>query len=77
LKRLFLIAFVVVVSSSAQAEPSFQLDHTGKSVVLLSNLYNEFTCPPRQVRGAVVKRQFAGRRPGTHRSARGTRAGHV
>jgi hypothetical protein len=59
LKRLFLMAFVVGVSSSAHAEPSFQLDPTGKSVVLLSNLYNEFTCLPRQVRGAVVKRQFA------------------
>ena len=59
LKRLFLIAFVVVVSSSAQAEPSFQLDPIGKSVVLLSDLYSDFTCPPRQFRGAVVKRRFA------------------
>jgi hypothetical protein len=57
-ERLFLIAFVVVVSSSAQAEPAFQLDPTGKSVVLISNLYSDFTCAPRQFRGAVVKRQF-------------------
>jgi hypothetical protein len=58
LKRLFLIAFIVVVSSSAQAEPAVQLDPSGKWVVLISNLYNNSTCPPRQFRGAVVKRQF-------------------
>jgi hypothetical protein len=45
LKRLFLIAFVVAVSSRAQAEPAFQLDPTGKSVVLISNLYNDLHAP--------------------------------
>jgi hypothetical protein len=58
LKRLFLIAFIVVVSSSAQAEPAFQLDATGKWIVSVSNLYNDSTCTPREFRGAVVKRQF-------------------
>ena len=58
LKRLFLIALIVVVSSSAQAEQAFQLDPTGKWVVSMSNLYNESTCLPREFRGVVVKRQF-------------------
>ena len=43
-KRLFLIAFIGVVSSSAQAKPAFQLDPSGKWVVLLSGLYNDSTC---------------------------------
>ena len=58
LKRPFLIALIVVVSSSAQAEPAFQLDATGKWVVSVSNLYNDSTCTLREFRGAVVKRQF-------------------
>ena len=38
----FLIAFIGVVSSSTQAKPAFQLDPSGKWVVLLSGLYNDF-----------------------------------
>ena len=57
-KRLFLTALVVVVSSSAQGKPAFQLDASGEWVVLLSNLYNDCTCTVRQVRGVVIKRQF-------------------
>jgi hypothetical protein len=58
LKRLFLIAFIAVASSIAQAEPAFQLDATGTWVVSVSNLHNDATCTPREFRGAVVKRQF-------------------
>ncbi|MBV8508628.1 MAG: hypothetical protein JO289_00545 [Xanthobacteraceae bacterium] len=57
-KRLFLIAFIVVVSSSAQAKPAFELDSNGKWVVLLSNLYHDDTCMVRDFRGVVIKRQF-------------------
>jgi hypothetical protein len=57
-KRLFLIAFIVVVSSSVRAKPAFQLDSSGKWVVLLSNLYNDSTCTVREFRGVVIKRQF-------------------
>ena len=49
---------IVAVSSSAKAEPKFQLDPTGKRVVLISDLYNDPTCPARQFRGTVVKRLF-------------------
>ncbi len=58
LNRLFLTAFIVAVSSSAQAKPAFELDPTGKRVVSISNLYNDATCRPRQFRGTVAKRQF-------------------
>ncbi|MFZ0837503.1 MAG: hypothetical protein WAM77_08620 [Xanthobacteraceae bacterium] len=57
-KWLFLIAFVVVVSSSAQAKPAFQLDPSGKWVVLLFGLYNDSRCSVREFRGVVIKRQF-------------------
>jgi hypothetical protein len=57
-KRLSLIAFIVVVSSSAPAKPAFWLDPSGNWVVLLSNLYNDSTCTVREVRGVVIKRQF-------------------
>ena len=57
-KRLFLIAFIVVVSSSAQAKPAFELDSSGKWVVLLSNLYRDSACTVREFRGVVIKRQF-------------------
>jgi hypothetical protein len=57
-KRLFLIAFVIVVSSSAQAKPAFQLDPSGKWVVFLSDLYNGTKCTVREFRGIVIKRQF-------------------
>jgi hypothetical protein len=53
-----LIAFIGVVSSSAQAKPAFQLDPSGKWVVLLSGLYNDSTCNVREFRGVVIKRQF-------------------
>ena len=57
-KRLFLIAFIVVVSSGIQAKPAFQLDSSGKRVVLLSDLYNDSRCTVREFRAVVIKRQF-------------------
>ena len=49
---------VALTELGAQAEPKFQLDLTGKRVVLISDLYNDPTCTPRQFRGTVVKRLF-------------------
>ncbi len=49
---------MVVVSSSAQAKPTFHLDPSGKWVVLLSGLYNDSRCSVREFRGVVIKRQF-------------------
>jgi hypothetical protein len=56
LRAIGLIASVGV--GGAHAEPTFQLDPTSKRVVLISNLYADPTCTPRQFRGAVVKRLF-------------------
>jgi hypothetical protein len=54
------LGVIVAISFSAQAEPKFQLDPTGKRGVLISDLYNDPTCSARQFRGMVVKRLFDG-----------------
>jgi hypothetical protein len=57
-KRLCGVAVIVAVSGEAHAKPKFQLDPTEKRVVLISDLYADPTCNPRQFQGAVVKRLF-------------------
>jgi hypothetical protein len=54
------LCLVIAMSvGGAQAEPTFQLDPSGKRVVSLSNLYPPTeTCDPHQFRGRVVERQF-------------------
>jgi hypothetical protein len=56
--RLSVAVIVALSVGSAQAEPKFQLDPTSKRVVLISDLYADPTCNPRQFQGEVVKRLF-------------------